>query len=147
KYVAAPTQPLLPLSLLSPWSPPLPQIPSSLLPPLPVSLFIPPPVNRRKDIPETELPPRKRLCLTVPTLRYEVGESSTAVPRPTRGHRADYRFIDTMDAEIRCQRAQEVGYGIRDVCVDPIEAIGEVASTTLQGVNARVTKLAAVQEQ
>ncbi|GJR31856.1 hypothetical protein Tco_1108088 [Tanacetum coccineum] len=147
KYAAAPTQPSLPPSLLSPWSPPLPQIPSSLLPPLLVSLLIPPPVNYKKDIPKTELPPRKRLCLTVPTLRYEVGESSTAAPRPTRGHRADYRFIDTMDAEIRCQRAAEVGYGIRDVWVDPTEAVENVASKTLEGVNARVTELAAVQEQ
>ncbi|GKF04331.1 hypothetical protein Tco_0034999, partial [Tanacetum coccineum] len=46
---------------------------------------------------------------------YEVGESSTAAPRPTGGHRADYRSIGTMDAEIRRQRAEEVGYGIRDV--------------------------------
>ncbi|GKA10007.1 hypothetical protein Tco_0689440 [Tanacetum coccineum] len=35
-------------------------LPSSPLPPLPASLFIPPPVDRREDIPEAELPPRKR---------------------------------------------------------------------------------------
>ncbi|GKE28074.1 hypothetical protein Tco_1443458, partial [Tanacetum coccineum] len=121
EYAAAPTPP----SPLSPWSPPLPQIPSSPLPPLPVSLFIPPPVDRREDIPEAELPPRKRLCLTALTSRYEVGESSTAAPRPTGGHRADYR----------------------DVWVDLTEAVEEVAPATLDGVNARVTELAAVQEQ
>ncbi|GJV84927.1 hypothetical protein Tco_1524825 [Tanacetum coccineum] len=120
KYVAAPTQPSLLPSPLSPWSPPLSQIPSSPLPPLPVSLFIPPPVNHREDIPKTELPPCKRLCPTVPTLR----------------------FIGTMDAKIKCQRAEEVGYGIRDVYVDPTEAVEEVAPTTLEGVNARVTELA-----
>ncbi|GJY64373.1 putative reverse transcriptase domain-containing protein, partial [Tanacetum coccineum] len=170
EYVVTPTPPSPPPSPLSPWSPPLPQIPSpplppppsphlpphvptslplpsSPLPPLPVLLFIPPPVDRREDIPETELPPRKRLCLTAPTLRYEVEESSTAAPRPTGGHRADYRFIGTTDAEIRRRRAKEVGYGIRDVWVDPIEAVEDVASTTLEGVNARVTELAAVQEQ
>ncbi|GJU89165.1 hypothetical protein Tco_1301588 [Tanacetum coccineum] len=87
------------------------------------------------------------LCPTAPTLRYEVGESSTAAPRPTGGHRADYRFIGTMDAKIRRQRAEEVGYGIKDVWVDPIEAVEEVAPTTLEGVNARVTELAAVQKQ
>ncbi|GKE86132.1 hypothetical protein Tco_1559874, partial [Tanacetum coccineum] len=122
-------------------------LPSSPLPPLPVSLFIPPPVDRREDIPEAELPPPKRLCLTAPTSRYEVGESSTAAPRPTRGHRADYRFIGTTDAEVKCRRANEVGYGIRDVWVDPTMAIEEVALTTLEGVNARVTELVAVQEQ
>ncbi|GJZ43263.1 hypothetical protein Tco_0590518 [Tanacetum coccineum] len=78
-------------------------LPSSPLPPLPASLFIPPPVDHREDIPEDELPPRKRLCLTTLTSRYEVGESSTAAPRPTGGYRADYGFIGTMDAEIRLQ--------------------------------------------
>ncbi|GKC56984.1 putative reverse transcriptase domain-containing protein [Tanacetum coccineum] len=138
EYVVASAPP----SSLSPWSPPLSQIPSppllpppsslhlpppvpislplptSLLPPLPVSLFIPPPVDRRENIPEDELSPRKRLCLTAPTSRYEMGESSTAAPRPTGGHR-----------------------------VDPREAAKEVAPTTLEGVNTRVTELAAVQEQ
>ncbi|GKG59840.1 hypothetical protein Tco_0607468, partial [Tanacetum coccineum] len=58
--------------------------------------------------------------------------------------RADYRFIGTLDAETRHQRTEEVGYGIRDVWVDPAEAIEEVALTTLEGVNARVTELAEV---
>ncbi|GKE30187.1 hypothetical protein Tco_1445571 [Tanacetum coccineum] len=171
EYAAAPTPPSPPPSPLSPWSSPLPQIPSpplpplpsslhlpppvptslplpsSPLPPLPASLFIPPPVDRREDIPEAELPPRKRLCLTAPTSRYEVGESSTAAPRPTRGHRVDYGFIGTLEAETRRQRAEEVGYGIKDVWVDPREAVEEVAPTTLEGVNARVAELATVQEQ
>ncbi|GJR04983.1 putative reverse transcriptase domain-containing protein [Tanacetum coccineum] len=139
EHAAAPTPPSPPPSPLSPWSSPLPQIPSPLLPPLPSSLhlpppvpaslplpssplpplpallFIPPPVDRREDIPEAELPPRKRLRLTAPTSRYEVGESSTAAPRPTRGHRVDYGFIGTLDAETRRQRAKEVGYRITDV--------------------------------
>ncbi|GJU64231.1 hypothetical protein Tco_1246066 [Tanacetum coccineum] len=127
---------------------PLP-VPTSLpLPssPLPASLFIPPLVDCREDIPKAELPPRKRLCPTAPTSRYEVEESLTATPRPTGGHRSDYRFIGTIDAEIRRQRAEEVGYGIRDVWVDPTEAVEEVAPMTLERVNARVTELAAVQE-
>ncbi|GJZ68489.1 putative reverse transcriptase domain-containing protein, partial [Tanacetum coccineum] len=151
-YAAAPAPPSPPPSPLSPWSPLLYQIPSPPLPPppsslhlpppvptslplpsspLPVSLFIPPPVDRREDILEAELPPRKRLCLTAPTSRYELGESSTAAPRPTGGHRADYRFIGTMDAKIRCQRAEEVGYGIRDVWVDLTEAVEEDRQTQL----------------
>ncbi|GKB92716.1 hypothetical protein Tco_0964988 [Tanacetum coccineum] len=126
EYIPSPPLPPLPSSLHLP--PPVPTslpLPSSPLPPLPVSLFIPPPVDRREDIPEAELPPRKRLCSTAPTSRYEVGESLTAAPRPTGGHRADYGFIGTTDAEIRRQRAEEVGYGIRDVWVDPIEAVEE----------------------
>ncbi|GJX80012.1 hypothetical protein Tco_0328161 [Tanacetum coccineum] len=170
EYAAAPKPQSPPLSPLSPWSSPLPQIPSpplpplpsslhlpppvltllplpsSPLPPLPVLLFIPLPIDRREDIPEAELPPHKRLCLTAPTSRYEVGESLTAAPKPIGGHRADYGFIGTTDAEIRHRRVEEVGYGIRDVWVDPTEAIEEVALTTLEGVNTRVIELAAVQE-
>ncbi|GJW11674.1 hypothetical protein Tco_1577501 [Tanacetum coccineum] len=166
KYAATPTPPSPPPYLLSPWSsllpqipsPPLPPLPLSLhlpppvptslplpsspLPPLPASLFIPPPVDHREDIPEAELPPRKRLCLNAPTSRYEVGESSTAAPRPTGGHRVNYGFIGTLEAETRRQRAEEVGYGIKDVWVDPREAVKEVAPTTLKGVNTRVTQLA-----
>ncbi|GJX91480.1 hypothetical protein Tco_0344806, partial [Tanacetum coccineum] len=97
-----------PLSLhLPPHVPTSLPLPSSPLPPLPASLFIPPPVNRREDILEAELPPRKRLCLTALTSRYEVGESSTAAPRPTGGHGIDYGFIGTLDAETRRQRAEE----------------------------------------
>ncbi|GKC68608.1 hypothetical protein Tco_1101206 [Tanacetum coccineum] len=39
-------------------------IPSPPLPPLSQSLYIPLPVDRRDDLPESELPPRKRLCLS-----------------------------------------------------------------------------------
>ncbi|GKD61339.1 hypothetical protein Tco_1298848 [Tanacetum coccineum] len=117
EYAATPTLLPPPPSSLHlppsvPTSLPLPSLP---LPPLPSSLFIPPPVDCREDILEAELPPHKRLCLIALTSRYEVGESSTAAPRPTGGHREDYGFIGTMDAEIKRQRAEEVGYGIRDV--------------------------------
>ncbi|GKE84033.1 hypothetical protein Tco_1557775, partial [Tanacetum coccineum] len=138
----SPPLPPLPSSLYLP--PPVPTsspLPSPPLPPLPASLFIPPPVDRKEDIPEVELPPRKRLCLTALTSGYEVGESSTDAARPTGGHRADYRFIGTLDAKTRRQRAEEVGYGIRDVWVDPTEAVEEIAPTTLKGFNARVIEL------
>ncbi|GJU74957.1 putative reverse transcriptase domain-containing protein [Tanacetum coccineum] len=144
-----PSPPLPPpsssLHLPSPVPTSLP-LPLSPLPPLPASLFIPP-VDRREDTPEAELLPRKRLCLTAPAPRYAVGESSMAAPRPIGGHGADYGFIGTVDAEVRRQRSEEVGYGIRDVWVDPAEAVEEVAPTTLKGVNDRVTELSTVQEQ
>ncbi|GKB29552.1 hypothetical protein Tco_0868953 [Tanacetum coccineum] len=41
--------------------------------PLPPSLYIPPPVDRRDDILESEQPPRKRLYLSTLGSRYEVG--------------------------------------------------------------------------
>ncbi|GJZ11756.1 hypothetical protein Tco_0546515 [Tanacetum coccineum] len=103
------------------------------------------------------LPPsaeeRLARCLAVPALPSSPlsivphpygGGSLIATPRPTGGHRVDYGFIGTLDAEIRRQRAKEVGYGI---WVDPREAVEELAPTTLKGVNARVIELAAVQEQ
>ncbi|GKA40072.1 hypothetical protein Tco_0732665 [Tanacetum coccineum] len=104
-------------------------------------------VRKLEDTPESELPPCKRLCLTALTSRYKVWESSTAAPRPAGGHGIDYGFIGTLDAETRRQRAEEVGYGIRDTWVDPREAAEEIAPVTLEGVNTRVTELAAVQEQ
>ncbi|GKC09134.1 hypothetical protein Tco_1000744, partial [Tanacetum coccineum] len=141
EYAAAPTPPSPPPSPLSPWSPPLPHILSSPLPPPPSSLHLPPPIPTSLPLPSSLLPPLPY------HYQYEVGESLNASLRPTGGHRADYMFIGTMDAEIRCQRAKEVGYSIRDVWVDPTYAVEEVAPTTLKGVNARVTELAVVQEQ
>nr|GEX37315.1 hypothetical protein [Tanacetum cinerariifolium] len=84
-----PPSPLTPLSSSLPQipSPPLPPPPSSLhlpppiptslplplspLPPLPASLSIPSPVDCRGDTSEAELLPRKKLCLTALTSRYE----------------------------------------------------------------------------
>nr|GEX75948.1 hypothetical protein [Tanacetum cinerariifolium] len=42
---------------------------------------------------------------------------------------------------------QDIRYGIRDTWIDPRDVAEEVALTTLEGVNTRVTELAAVQEQ
>ncbi|GKA08752.1 putative reverse transcriptase domain-containing protein [Tanacetum coccineum] len=81
-------------------------LPSPPLPPLPPSLYIPPPVDHMDDIPECELPPRKRSCLSTLGPRYEVGESSTA--RPTRGRGIDYGFVSTVDAEERTRILQRV---------------------------------------
>ncbi|GJR93786.1 hypothetical protein Tco_0265960 [Tanacetum coccineum] len=74
-------------------------LPSPPLPPLLPSLYIPPPIDRRDDIPESESPPCKRLYLSTLGSRYEVGESSTT--RPTKGQGIDYGFVSTVDAEER----------------------------------------------
>nr|GEW68115.1 hypothetical protein [Tanacetum cinerariifolium] len=94
---------------------------SPSLPPLPPPLYIPPPVDRRNDIPETEMPPRKRSCL------FALGSS-------------------TLDAEARRRGIGEVGYGSKDTWVDPAEAVPEIAPMTLGEVNTRVTKLAELHE-
>nr|GEY16601.1 hypothetical protein [Tanacetum cinerariifolium] len=98
-------------------------------PPLPPPLYIPPPVDCRDDISKTEMPPRKRSCLFALGSRYEIGESSTA--RPTRGRGIDYGFVNTLDAEARRREIKEVGYGIKDTWVDPIEPFPEIAPMTL----------------
>ncbi|GJX93231.1 hypothetical protein Tco_0347817 [Tanacetum coccineum] len=119
-------------------SPPIP------LPPLPSSLYISPPVDHRDDVPETKLPPRKRLCLSTLGSKYEIGKSSTA--RPTRGRGIDYGFISTVDVEERRQGVRNVGYDIRDTWVDPTEAVPKVAPMTVGEVNTRVTELAELHE-
>ncbi|GJU72555.1 hypothetical protein Tco_1263960 [Tanacetum coccineum] len=94
--------------------------------PLPLPTSSPPlqllSYNHSIDRLEITLPPQKRLGIDLGP-RYEIRESSAAAAtRPIGGRRADYRFVGTMDTEIRRQRAEEVGYGIRDVWVDPREA-------------------------
>ncbi|GKC23836.1 hypothetical protein Tco_1025986 [Tanacetum coccineum] len=97
-------------------------LPSPPLPPLPSSLYIPPHVDRRDDIPESERPPHKRSCFFALGSRYEVGESSTA--RPTEGRGVDYR----------------------DTWVDPAEAVPEIAPMTVREVNTKVTELDEIHE-
>nr|GFA43974.1 hypothetical protein [Tanacetum cinerariifolium] len=91
-------------------------------PPKGTEHVIPPPVDCRDDILEIEMPPRKRLCLSILGSRYEIKESST--DRPTR----------------------EVGYGIRDTWVDPAETDREIAPMTMGEVNTKV-ELLALREQ
>ncbi|GKB79864.1 hypothetical protein Tco_0946759, partial [Tanacetum coccineum] len=142
RLLALTTPPPLPLT---PLSSPLPQIPSPPLPASPPASVLPasppaspilapssgtPPLHllstdRREDIPEVCLPPQKRLGIDLGP-RYEIGESSSAAAaRPIGGRMADYGFVGTMDTEIRQQRAEEVGYRIRDVWVALREAVEE----------------------
>ncbi|GJT38338.1 hypothetical protein Tco_0938203 [Tanacetum coccineum] len=119
-------------------------LPLPPLPPLLPSLYIPPPVDHRDDIPESERPPHKRSCFFALGSRYEVGESSTARPTGFRG--IDYVFVSTLDAEERRRGIRKVRYGIRDTWVDSEEAVPEIAHMTLGEVNTRVTKLAELHE-
>ncbi|GJX51299.1 hypothetical protein Tco_0278144 [Tanacetum coccineum] len=100
--------------------PPLGTPPSGTSPLLPIpaptsspSLLLPS-TNHGADRPEVCLPPRKRLCFAFGP-RYKVGESSYApAARPTRGFRADYGFVATLDREIRQDPEREVGYEVTD---------------------------------
>nr|GFB19235.1 hypothetical protein [Tanacetum cinerariifolium] len=83
-----------------------------------------PSTSHRTDIPEADMPPRKRACLTTPDHRFEIGESSTAdaarQPGPTvsdlrRCRGVNERVIEldttvrqrTDDFEIRFEEAQD----------------------------------------
>ncbi|GKB52828.1 hypothetical protein Tco_0903581 [Tanacetum coccineum] len=57
-------------------------------PPLPPSLYIPPPVDRRDDIPESEQPPRKRLYLS--TLGFQITRMLLGMPTVTS---SDYVIV------------------------------------------------------
>nr|GEZ63995.1 hypothetical protein [Tanacetum cinerariifolium] len=108
--------------------------PSTPLPPLPSSLYLPPPVPTSLPLPSPPLPPLpSSLFIPLPVDRKE------DIPE------VEYHLI--RDAKTRRQRAKEVGYSIRDVWVDPTKAVEEVALTTLEGVNVRVTKLPEVHEE
>ncbi|GJX55118.1 hypothetical protein Tco_0285015 [Tanacetum coccineum] len=120
-------------------------LPSPPLPPLPPSLYIPPPVNHRDKIPESEQPPRKRMCLSTLGSKYEIEESSTA--RPTRGQGIYYGFVSMVDAEERRQGVRDVGYDIRDTWIDLAEVVPEVVPMTMGEVNTRVTELAELHER
>ncbi|GJT73941.1 hypothetical protein Tco_1033227 [Tanacetum coccineum] len=70
------------------------------------SLPLPAPsTSRRADIPEADILPWKRLLLTAPTPRFEVGESSAAAASRQQGSTmargVDYIFTDTVYASVR----------------------------------------------
>ncbi|GJS35564.1 hypothetical protein Tco_0533946 [Tanacetum coccineum] len=78
-------------------------LPSGTPPLLPIPLLAPS-TSRRADIPEVDMPLRKRLLLTAPTPRFEVGETSAAAarqPGSTMARRVDHSFVDTVDTRVR----------------------------------------------
>ncbi|GJT62658.1 hypothetical protein Tco_1006191 [Tanacetum coccineum] len=77
-----------------------------------------PSTSHMTDIPEAEMPPRKRACFATPAPGFEIGESSAAGAARQPGPALE---ADTWDKIV--------------------EAMMEVAPTTLEGVDQRVTKL------
>ncbi|GJZ55393.1 putative reverse transcriptase domain-containing protein [Tanacetum coccineum] len=76
-----------------------------------VPVYIPEPEHPEDLVPAEDEAPiepyitEKRLLLTAPTPRVEVGESSTDAaarqPRSTMAYRVDHSFVDTMDTRVR----------------------------------------------
>ncbi|GKB55342.1 hypothetical protein Tco_0906095 [Tanacetum coccineum] len=110
-------------------------------------------------VPESCLPLWKRLRFAAPTPNHEVGESSTAGAARQDGPavvredpysiaRGDlYGFIDRVDVAPGRPMSRELDYGITDTWDDLVGAIEEIAPTTLEGVNQRVTNLSTTVEQ
>ncbi|GJS21828.1 reverse transcriptase domain-containing protein [Tanacetum coccineum] len=123
------TIPTPPPSPLTPLSSPLPLIPS---PPLPI-------------------PSPLATSPTYAKAPFEVEESLTTVVARQPGLGAtrttDYGFIDMVDDAPRRHVPREIGYGITDTWDELVDAIQEGAPTTLEGVNARLTKLAETHER
>ncbi|GKB86846.1 hypothetical protein Tco_0959118 [Tanacetum coccineum] len=137
----------LPPSPLTPLSSPLPLIPSPSLPiPSP-----PPDIPTHIETPESCLPLRKRLRFASPTPSHEVGESLAAgAARQDRyaiAREELYGFVNMVDVPSRCSMSRELDYGITDAWDDLVGAIDEIAPTTLEGVNQRVTDLSTIVEQ
>nr|GEV04026.1 putative reverse transcriptase domain-containing protein [Tanacetum cinerariifolium] len=133
----------------------LPQIPS---PPLPIPS--PPPNSPTHiKIPESCLPLRKRLRFASSTPTQEVEERSAAgaarqdEPAVARDdpyflvREELYGFVDRVDVAPGRSMSRELDYGITDTWDELVGAIEEIASTTLHGVNQRVTDLSTVVEQ
>ncbi|GJX57377.1 hypothetical protein Tco_0287274 [Tanacetum coccineum] len=103
-----------------------------------------------RDEPSISLPPREEverlLALTTPPPSPLTHFNLLVQRHKARGlfYQLERGWVLTL---IRQRRAKEVCYGIRDVWVDPREAVKEVAPITLGGVNTRVTELTVVQEQ
>ncbi|GKB29915.1 hypothetical protein Tco_0869316, partial [Tanacetum coccineum] len=58
-----------------------------------------------------------------------------------------YEFFDMVDVPPRCSTSRELDYGITDTWDDLVGAIDEIALTTVEGVNQRVTDLATIVEE
>ncbi|GJW43766.1 putative reverse transcriptase domain-containing protein [Tanacetum coccineum] len=107
----------------------------------------------RDDIPEEDMPPRRRFILTAPPPGCDVAESSTAAARAPRGQ---YDFVDTVKAGhglIRspghdaqtfaraADRAEDVGY------VRALQASEHRMITSIKEVNLRVSYQAQVRRK
>ncbi|GKA16893.1 hypothetical protein Tco_0696730 [Tanacetum coccineum] len=118
KHAAAPTPPLPVASSPLPLPSPLTTSPTNAGAPLgyraagirmraaaalPPSLL--PSTSPRTDVPEAEMPPQKRDCLTTPATGCEIGESSVLCNRDSQG--AYYQRQRTEEFEVRFEEAYD----------------------------------------
>nr|GEX26163.1 putative ribonuclease H-like domain-containing protein [Tanacetum cinerariifolium] len=109
--------------------------------------------------PVDHVPSEERLRFASPAPSQEVGESSSAgaarqdepavaMDDPYSLVRKElYGFVDRVDVAPGRPMSRELDYGITDTWDELVGANEEIAPTTLQGVNQRVTDLSTVVEQ
>nr|GEW53000.1 hypothetical protein [Tanacetum cinerariifolium] len=88
--------------------------------------------SRMTDIPEADMPPRKRACLTTSAPEFEIGESFAAGAARQPG---------TTESDLRRCRVEQAGYRITETCDEIVDKMMKISPTTLEGVNERVTEL------
>nr|GEV93890.1 hypothetical protein [Tanacetum cinerariifolium] len=103
--------------------------------PLPPPLHMPPPVDCRDDIPETEMPPRKRLCLSTLGSRYGIRdtlvdpiETVPEIAHMTVGKRVDLLIEDRIAYQETIQIVEEEAYAAREAWAHSIGLIQAVHS-------------------
>nr|GEZ26281.1 hypothetical protein [Tanacetum cinerariifolium] len=89
--------------------------------PLPPPLHMPLPVDRRDDIPKTEMPPRKRLCLSTLGSRYGIRdtwvdpiETLPEIEPMTMGEQVDLLMEDKIANQETIQIVEDEAYTIRE---------------------------------
>nr|GEV87902.1 hypothetical protein [Tanacetum cinerariifolium] len=92
-----------------------------------------PSTSHRTGVPEADMTHRKRAYLTTPAPGFEVKESSAAGAARQPG--------PDIESDCRRYRVEQTGYGITDTWDEIVEAMLEVAPTTLEKVDQRVTEL------
>nr|GEY77537.1 putative reverse transcriptase domain-containing protein [Tanacetum cinerariifolium] len=122
------------------------------------SISLPPEVEVERLLAMPTPPPSPLTSLSPPSARERLARCMAPAalpspplppslyPPPPIDRRDDYGFADTIEAEMRHRGIREVRYGIRDTWIDPAEAVPEMASTTLEKVNTRVTELVELHE-
>nr|GEV38836.1 putative reverse transcriptase domain-containing protein [Tanacetum cinerariifolium] len=91
-----------------------------------------PSTSRRIDIPEADVSPHKRACLTTLAPRFEVEESFVAGATRQPG---------LIEYDLRRYRVEQAGYGITDTWDEIVDTLMEIAPTTLEVVDQRVAEL------
>nr|GEW16151.1 hypothetical protein [Tanacetum cinerariifolium] len=85
------------------------------------------------DIPEADMLPQKRACLTTLAPGFEAGECFAAGAARQPG--------PALESDRRRYRVEQTGYGITDTWDEIVDTLMEKASNTLEGVDQRVIEL------